>query len=100
MRNYILVLMFMLCMPVLSWGLSLEQAIAQHQDSILLQPADTVQHLSKVQRAKARFQQRIDEKLNEPYDTTHNKGYWWRALKHGKIDFNDSTMGYPKFVMF
>ena len=100
MRNYCLVLMLMLCMPMLSWGQSSEQLAVQQPDSLILQPVDTIQHQSKLQQAKSRFQQRIDEKLNEPYDTTHNKGYWWRALKHGKVNFKDSTMGYPKFVMF
>lgn len=75
----------MLCMPLLCYG----------QDS-----ADTTVHLNKVQRIKAGIQQRIDDRLNAPYDTTRNSGYWWRAMKHGKINFNDSTMGYPKFLMF
>ena len=100
MRRYCLLLMFMLCLPMLSWGQSSEQVVAVPQDTVLQQPVDTVQHQSKIQKAKERFQQRIDEKLNEPYDTTRNSGYWWRALKHGKVNFKDSTMGYPKFVMF
>ncbi|MBP5314814.1 MAG: DUF4421 family protein, partial [Muribaculaceae bacterium] len=49
---------------------------------------------------KQRITNHINNKLNEPYDTTRNSGYWWRAMKHGKINFNDSTMGYPKFVKF
>ena len=100
MRNFCLVLMLMLCLPVLSWGQTSEPLVIQQPDSVLLQPDDTIQHQSKVQKAKERFKQRIDEKMNEPYDTTRNSGYWWRALKHGKVNFNDSTMGYPKFVMF
>ena len=100
MRNYCLVLMFMLCLPMLSWGQSSEQVVAQQADSLQLQPVDTLQHLSKLQQMKARIKQRINDKLNEPYDTTRDKGYWWRALKHGKVDFNDSTMGYPRFVKF
>ena len=100
MRNYCLVLMFMLCMPVLSFGQTSEPLVVMQQDSLQLQPVDTLQHQSKIQKAKERFHQRIEEKMNEPYDTTRNKGYWWRALKHGKINFKDSTMGYPKFVMF
>ncbi len=100
MRSLFLVLMFMLCLPVVSWGQSSEPVVAQHQDSILLQQVDTVQRQSKAQKARERFKQRLDEKLNEPYDTTRNSGYWWRALKHGKVNFKDSTMGYPKFVMF
>ena len=97
MRSYYLVLVFMLCLPMVSWGQSSEQIVTQLPDSI---PVDTVQHQGKLQQMKSRVQQRIDEKLNEPYDTTRNSGYWWRALKHGKVNFKDSTMGYPKFVMF
>ena len=100
MRSYYLALTLMLCLPMLSWGQSSEQIIVQQQDSLQLQPADTVLQQSKLQRTKSRIQQRIDDKLNEPYDTTRDNRYWWRALKHGKVDFNDSTMGYPKFVKF
>ena len=100
MRNFCLVLVLTLCLPMLSWGQSSEQVVVQLQDSLQLQPVDTLQHLSKAEKAKSRFKQRIEDKLNEPYDTTRNSGYWWRALKHGKVNFNDSTMGYPKFVMF
>ena len=100
MRNFCLVLVLTLCLPMLSWGQSSEQVVVQLQDSLQLQPVDTLQHLSKAEKAKSRFKQRIEDKLNEPYDTTRNSGYWWRALKHGKVDFNDSTMGYPRFVKF
>ena len=62
--------------------------------------ADTTQQLSKFQKFKSNIRSRIDAKMNEPYDTTRNKGYWWRALKHGKVNFNDSTMSYPKFLKF
>jgi len=95
-----LVLIFMLCVPMLSWGQPSQQIVAQLQDSTQLQLVDSVQNQSRIQKAKQRVKQRIDDKLNEPYDTTRNSGYWWRAMKHGKVDFNDSTMGYPKFVMF
>ena len=100
MRSYCLVLMLMLCVSMLSWGQTSEQIVTQHQDSLQLQPVDTVQQQGKLQQMKSRVQQRIDDKLNEPYDTTRDNRYWWRALKHGKVNFNDSTMGYPKFVMF
>lgn len=63
-------------------------------------PIDTVQHLNRVQQIKANIKERINEKLSEPYDTTRDNRYWWRALKHGKVNFNDSTMGYPKFLKF
>ena len=92
MRRCILILSLLFAATLLSWG----------QEPLTLAPStqDTIQETSRLQRAKARIQQRIDDKLNEPYDTTRNSGYWWRALKHGHVDFNDSTMGYPKFVMF
>ena len=100
MRSYYLVLMFMLCLPMVSWGQSSQQVVVQQLDSLQQQTIDTTQHHSKLQQMTSRVQKRIDNKLNEPYDTTRNKGYWWRAMKHGKVNFNDSTMGYPKFVMF
>ena len=84
---------------MLSWGQVSEPLVVLQQDS-LQQSVDTVQQLSKIQKAKERFHQRVEAKLNEPYDTTRNSGYWWRALKHGRVNFKDSTMGYPKFVMF
>lgn len=99
MRRCILILSLLLTTAMLSWGQVSEPLVVQQQDS-LQQSVDTVQQLSKMQRAKERFHQRVEAKLNEPYDTTRNKGYWWRALKHGKVNFKDSTMGYPKFVMF
>ena len=90
----------LMCLPMLSWGQTSEPVVTQHQDSLQLQPVDTVSNQSRLQQMKTRFKQRVDDRLNEPYDTTRNSGYWWRALKHGKVNFKDSTMGYPKFVMF
>ena len=93
LRRCILILSLLFAVSLLSWG---QEPVVPTQS---LQ--DTVQEKSsRLQQAKERFKQRIDDKLNEPYDTTRNSGYWWRALKHGHVDFNDSTMGYPKFVMF
>jgi hypothetical protein len=80
-------------MPVLCFGQEAVQTTMQ-------QSADTVEQQNKIQQIKANIRERIDAKLSEPYDTTRNSGYWWRALKHGKVNFNDSTMGYPKFLKF
>ena len=99
MRRCILILSLLLTTAMLSWGQVSEPLVVLQQDS-LQQSVDTVQQLSKIQKAKERFHQRVEAKLNEPYDTTRNSGYWWRALKHGRVNFKDSTMGYPKFVMF
>jgi len=55
---------------------------------------------SAIKQLRKRIKKRIDDKLNEPYDTTRDDGYWFRAMKHGKVNFKDSTMGYPKFVKF
>ena len=82
----------MSCISVLSWG--------QTPEAVVITSPDTVKHEGKVKQLKTKIEQRINEKLNEPYDTTRDSRYWWRAMKHGKIDFNDSTMGYPKFLMF
>lgn len=92
MKRVYLILLLMCSVPVLSWGQT------PGQDSLSQQ--DTIQNLSKLQQLKERVKERVDDKINEPYDTTRDGGYWWRALKHGKVDFNDSTMGYPKFVKF
>ena len=63
--------------------------------------SDTMpKHRNVIQRWGDQVKERIANKINEPYDTIRDKRYWWRALKHGKVNFNDSTMGYPKFVMF
>jgi len=93
MKSLYLLLISILCWPVLCFG----QDQAQF---VVTQATDTVQHQNKLQQFKSRIKQRIEDKLNEPYDTTRNEGYWWRAMKHGKVDFNDSTMGYPKFLQF
>ena len=88
-----LYLILILFMPVLCFGQ--EPLVSDAPLS-----TDTTVRLNKVQRIKAGIQQRIDEKLNEPYDTTRDGRYWWRAMKHGKVDFKDPTMGYPRFLMF
>ncbi|MBR6431629.1 MAG: hypothetical protein IKS64_02155, partial [Muribaculaceae bacterium] len=46
---------------------------------------DTAVNVGRVQQLKERVKQRIEEKMNEPYDTVRDGGYWWRALKHGKV---------------
>lgn len=92
MKRCLLILLLVLSATMLPGGRLSGQDVVSSQD--------TIQQLSRLQKMKSRVQQRIDEKINEPYDTTRNSGYWWRALKHGKVNFKDSTMGYPKFVMF
>ena len=99
MKRCVLILIAACLMPMLSWGQDSVQ-VAMPQELTSEQMVDSVEHLSKLQRFKNNLKQRIDNKLNEPYDTTRDKGYWWRALKHGKVDFNDSTIKYPKFVRF
>lgn len=61
---------------------------------------DSVKRMNKFQQLKYRIKQRIEAKLNEPYDTVRNKGYWFRALKHGKVDLDGGTIEYPKFIKF
>lgn len=63
-------------------------------------PADTAVHLNKFQQIKARVMERIQEKMNEPYDTVRDGTYWWRAMKHGKVDLTGKTINYPKFLRF
>lgn len=98
MKQLVLILVVACCMPLLMWGQDSTQVAVQQLESTASGP-DTEQQ-NKFQRIKARIKQRIEDKLNEPYDTTRNEGYWWRAMKHGKVNFNDSSMGYPKFLKF
>ncbi len=69
-------------------------AQASRTDSVVVEPRGRFEVL------KSRIRQRIADKMNEPYDTIHDKDYWLRALKHGKVDFRDSTIHYPKFIRF
>ena len=85
--------MLMLCMTAVTWAQQAGQADATGRQ-------DSVAKLNKFQKLKHDITQRINNKLNEPYDTTRDQGYWWRAMKHGKVNFKDSTMRYPKFVTF
>ena len=69
-------------------------------DTVSTEAVDSVMHMGKVQQFKQRVKQRIDEKMSEPYDTIRDKGYWWRALKHGKVDLDGGTIDYPAFIGF
>ena len=93
--------MLMFVAAMLSWSQEMPQSVMLSDSVSMMQQTDTVaKKQNRFQKFKTRIKERIDNKLNEPYDTTRNKGYWWRAMKHGKVDFNDSTMGYPKFLKF
>ncbi|MBO7382406.1 MAG: DUF4421 family protein [Muribaculaceae bacterium] len=70
-------------------------SINKHFDG-WIDPDTITGSLAFFKRLKARAQ----NKINEPYDTTRDDRYWWRAMKHGKVDFDDPTMGYPKFLRF
>ena len=93
MRRVVVIIMLMLCMTAVAWAQQAGQADATERQ-------DSVAKLNKFQKLKHDITQRINNKLNEPYDTTRDQGYWWRAMKHGKVNFKDSTMGYPKFINF
>lgn len=87
-----------------SYASSAQDAVAD-VDSVagrVVTPTDSVTTVktNRILEIKQKIKQRIETHLSEPYDTTRNKGYWWRAMKHGNVNFNDSTMGYPKFVKF
>ena len=63
-------------------------------------PPDTALHMNRAQKLKQRVKQRIENKMNEPYDTIRDGGYWWRAMKHGKVDMDGGTIDYPAFIDF
>lgn len=60
----------------------------------------TLQRMNKLQRLGYRIRKGLYDKMNEPYDTVRDRGYWFRALKHGKVDFTGGTIQYPKFIKF
>ena len=94
MKTYRFILLFMLLCVVTP------QAFAQDSPADTVAVTDTTAHMNKFERMKARARQRIEEKKNEPYDTIRDKGYWWRALKHGKVDLDGGTIDYPAFIDF
>ena len=91
-RCFCIGVLLMVCSWITAWG----QGVTA--DTIVV--PDTAVHLSKFQQIRQRIQERIDEKLNEPYDTVRDSGYWWRAMKHGKVDVTGKTIQYPKFLRF
>ena len=66
--------------------------------------ADSIAQMNRFQRIKEHVKElvkdRIEEKMNEPYDTVRDGTYWWRAMKHGKVDLTGKTIHYPKFLRF
>jgi len=60
--------------------------------------ADSTIHKSKFQRMKDRVREKMEQKLNEPWDTIRDSGYWWRAMKHGKVDMDGGSIDYPAFI--
>jgi len=62
--------------------------------------ADTTVRLNRFQHFKEQIMQRIQDKMNEPWDTIRDGTYWWRAMKHGKVDLTGKTIHYPRFLRF
>ena len=42
--------------------------------------ADTTVRLNRFQQFKEQVMQRIQDKMNEPWDTIRDGTYWWRAM--------------------
>ena len=82
----------MALLSLLSWGQEMPA-------DTVVQP-DTAVYMNKIQRIRESTMQRIEERRNAPYDTVRDSGYWWRALKHGKMDLDGGTIEYPAFVRF
>jgi len=78
--------------PLVGWG----QELAV--DTVA--PVDTTVRMNKFQQMKVRAQERIKEKMSEPWDTIRDGGYWWRAMKHGQVDLDNGTIDYPAFIDF
>ncbi|MBQ7691271.1 MAG: DUF4421 domain-containing protein [Muribaculaceae bacterium] len=109
MRKLVCILLFLLhagclCVMAAATGAMSEtgglpaEAVVAVADTV---SADTVSvRENRLQRIKSRVRQRIKEKLSEPFDTVRDSRYWWRALKHGKVDFTGGTIDYPRFINF
>jgi len=62
--------------------------------STMMAQTDTVPHHGGIKGLK----QQLREYMNQPFDTVRDKDYWKRALAHGKLDINDQTIQYPRFL--
>ena len=91
--------MFLLLMPLNAAAGT--ELVVTHDNMVTVASPDTAaDSRNRLQRLRDKMAQGVSDKMNEPYDTTRDSRYWWRAMKHGKVDFNDPTMGYPRFVNF
>lgn len=91
-RCILLLLMALMACQTL-WG---QDVVADTVTAVV----DTTARPNRFRLFKQRVRDRINEKMNEPYDTIHDGGYWWRALKHGKVDLDSGTIDYPSFIDF
>lgn len=73
--------------------------IAQLSASAIWGQQESGQKRDYLQKLQA-LGQRAKDYFNEPFDTTRDEGYWMRALKHGKLDIQDTTVNYPGFLDF
>lgn len=69
------------------------------QDTVVKRNRATMHYYNRRMTIK-RKGEALRLRLNEPFDTTRDDKYWIRALKHLKLDLNDKTVKYPKFLNF
>lgn len=95
MSRYILFIVIAL-MSIAAWGQDVPV------DTVVA--VDSTAQMNRFQRIKEHVKElvkdRIEEKMNEPYDTVRDGTYWWRAMKHGKVDLTGKIIHYPKFLRF
>lgn len=95
MSRHILFIVIVL-MSIAAWGQDVPV------DTVVA--TDSTAQMNRFQRIKEHVKElvkdRIEEKMNEPYDTVRDGTYWWRAMKHGKVDLTGKTIHYPKFLRF
>jgi len=74
-----------------------QDSVTVVQDSLTLVTPDGEQKAEHKSRIR-RWRDRVQQHLNEPFDTVRDSQYWKRALSHGKLNLNDRSVKYPKFL--
>ena len=101
-RIWIVIMLFLPCLVTFADDMApslLSPTVSLYDSLDTLSPAaDVIVGDSIVKSKNKGIKGWIQNKLNEPYDTTRDDRYWWRALKHGKVDFQDESIHYPAFI--
>ena len=95
-----LTVLVLCCMWQVSPGQELYPALETTPVAVVQEDEDSVYHLNEPLQIDSLTYQEIEGTGMVSADTTQVKRKWWREMKHGKVNFDDETMGYPKFLKF